>query len=48
MLNLKKTAADAYQLLIEAYRDYALFKQTCQEWFQRFKTGNFDVIYKGT
>lgn len=43
MFNLKKTAADAHQTLAEAYGDHALSERTCREWFQRFKTRDFDV-----
>lgn len=43
MFHLKKTAAEAHQTLREAYGDHALSERTCREWFQRFKTGDFDV-----
>ena len=43
MFNLKKTAADAHQMLAEAYGKHALSERTCREWFQRFKTGDFGV-----
>ena len=38
--NLKKSAADAHQLLIEAYAEGALSERKCREWF---KNGDFDV-----
>lgn len=40
---LKKSATDVHQLLIEAYGKHAFSKRTFQKWFQRFKTGDFDV-----
>lgn len=40
---LKKTAADSYRLLSEAYGVYALSESTCREWFQRFKSGDYGV-----
>jgi len=41
--NLKKSAAEAHRLLIEAYGDTALSERSCREWFQKFKNGEFDV-----
>ena len=40
--NLKKSAAEAHRLLIEAYGEAALSERSC-EWFQKFKNGKFDV-----
>jgi len=40
--NLKKFAAAAHKLLVEAYDDAALSERSC-EWFQKFKNGEFDV-----
>jgi len=39
---LKKSAAEAYRLLVEAYGDAAL-RDRSREWFQKFKNGKFDV-----
>jgi len=39
---LKKTAA-AHKLLVEAYGNFVPSERTCQKWFQRFKSGDFDV-----
>jgi len=39
---LKKSAAEAHRLLVEAYGDAALSKRS-REWFQKFKNGEFDV-----
>ena len=40
--NLKKSAAEAHRLLVEAYGDAALSERS-REWFQKFKNGEFDV-----
>ena len=44
--HLKKTAAESYQLLGEAYGEHAPSQKTCEQWFQRFKIGDFDVADK--
>ena len=41
--NLKKSAAEAHKLLVEAYVDAALSERSCCEWFQKFKNGKFDI-----
>lgn len=41
--NLKKSAAEAHRLLLEAYGEAALSERSCQEWFQKFKNGEFYV-----
>ncbi|EGI67903.1 Mariner Mos1 transposase [Acromyrmex echinatior] len=40
--NLKKSAAEAHRLLVEAYGEAALSERS-YEWFQKFKNGEFDV-----
>ena len=40
--NLKKSAAEAHQLLAETYGEAALNEKSCREWFQKFKNGEFD------
>jgi len=40
--NLKKSAAEAHRVLVEAYDDAALSERSC-EWFQKFKNSEFDV-----
>ena len=40
---MKKTAAESYQMLVEAYGEHALGKLQCFEWFKKFRSGNFDV-----
>ena len=41
--HLKKTAAKAHRMLSSTYGEAALSERTCREWFQRFKSGDFDV-----
>ena len=41
--NLKKSAAKAHRLLVEAYGEAALNERSCREQFQKFKNGEFDV-----
>lgn len=41
--NLKKTAAEAHRMLVEAYGDHAPTDKSCREWFRRFKNGDFSV-----
>lgn len=43
LFNLKKNATEAHQMLVDAYIQRALSLRTCQEWFKRFKAGDFDV-----
>ena len=44
--HLKKTAAESYRLLREAYGEHAPSQDTCERWFRRFKSGDFDVADK--
>ena len=37
--NLKKSAAEGYRLLCEAYGEHALSIKTCDYWFRRFENG---------
>jgi histone-lysine N-methyltransferase SETMAR len=41
--NLKKSAAESYRLLAEAYGEQALSETTCRDWFRRFKNNDFDL-----
>lgn len=41
--NLKKNAAEARRLLEEAYGEHAPSKTTCEDWFKRFRSGDFDT-----
>ena len=41
--HLKKTAAEARRVLSSNYVKAALSERTCRKWFQRFKSGGFDV-----
>jgi len=44
--NLKKSAAEAHRMLVEAYG--ALSERSCREWFQKFKNGEFDEDKEGS
>ena len=41
--NLKKSAAESHQLLVETYGYAALSERSCREWFQKFKNIEFDI-----
>ena len=41
--NMKKTAAESHRILVEVYGEHALGERTCQKWFARFKSGDFDL-----
>ena len=41
--HLKKTVAEAHQMPSSTYGVAAFSEKTCREWFQRFKSGDFDV-----
>ena len=41
--NLKKSAAEAHRLLVEAYSEAALSERSIREWFQKFRNGEFDI-----
>lgn len=43
LFDQKKSAAEAHRILCETYADSAPSKSTCEFWFRRFKTGNFEV-----
>lgn len=40
---LKNSAYKTHQILVECYGEHALSKATCENWFKRFKSGDFDV-----
>ena len=40
---MKKSAAEAYRLLVETYGEAALGEKSCREWFKKFKNGEFDI-----
>ena len=44
--NLKKSASEGHRLLCEAYREHAPSIKTCEYWFRRFKSGDFDTSDK--
>ena len=41
--HLRKTAAELYQLLREAYGEHVTSENTCGRWFRRFKSDDFDM-----
>ena len=43
MIVFKKTVAEAHRLLSSIYSEAAPRERTCHEWFQRFKSGDFDI-----
>ncbi|VVC34836.1 Ribonuclease H-like domain,Transposase, type 1,Winged helix-turn-helix DNA-binding domain, partial [Cinara cedri] len=40
---MKKKAAESQSILVEVYGVHVLAEHTCQKWFARFKSGNFDL-----
>lgn len=40
---MKKSAAEAHQMLLNTYVEATISERTCREWFQRFKNGDLDV-----
>ncbi|GFT11691.1 mariner Mos1 transposase [Trichonephila clavipes] len=40
---MRKSAAEAHRMLSNTYGEATISERTCQEWFQRFKNGDFDV-----
>lgn len=45
--NLKKRAADGHQMLCETCGEHAPLIKTCEYWFRRFKSGDYDIKDKG-
>ena len=41
--DLKKTAAESHQMLVEAYGEHAIGETQCFEWFKKLKSINFDM-----
>ena len=44
--HFKKTVAESYRLLRKAYGEHAPTHDTCDWWFRRFKSGDFEVTDK--
>jgi len=44
--HLKKNAAESYRLLVEAYGEHAPTQKTCERWFARFRSDDFDISDK--
>ena len=42
-IHLKKTAPETHQTLSSTYGKAALREKTCREWYQGFKSGDYDV-----
>lgn len=38
---MKQTAVKTHRILTEVYGDHVITERTCQNWFKRFKSGNF-------
>ena len=45
--HFKKTTAELFRLLRETYDEHAPSQDTCERWFQRFKSGDFDTRHEG-
>uniref|UniRef100_A0A6M2DL09 Putative transposase n=1 Tax=Xenopsylla cheopis TaxID=163159 RepID=A0A6M2DL09_XENCH len=43
LYHLNKNASEAHRILVEAYGELALGRTQCNEWFNKFKSGNFNV-----
>lgn len=43
LFNSKRNATQAHEFLSEVYPEYAPEIRTCQKWFARFKSGDFDL-----
>ena len=43
LFRLKKTVAESYRLLREAFGEHSPSQDTCEWWFRRFKSGDFDT-----
>lgn len=43
LFHLKKSALESHRMLVEAYGEHALGRTQCNEWFGKFKRGDFDV-----
>ena len=41
--HLKKTTTSAYRMLLSTYGEAPLGERTCREWFQRYKSGDYNV-----
>jgi len=40
---MKKSAAEAYQMLSNTNGETAISERTCRDWFQSIKNGDFDI-----
>ena len=46
LFNQNKKASESHRILLETYGNLAPTVKTCERWFQRFKSGDFNVIDK--
>lgn len=40
---LKKSATEAYRILVETYNDHTMLEIIYSDWFNHFKNNDFDV-----
>ena len=40
---MKKTPAESYRILCEAYGEHKPTQDACERWFERFRNGDFRV-----
>lgn len=45
--NMKKNASESHLHLERVYGLRVLSERTCQKWFKRFKSGNFNLVVRG-
>lgn len=43
LFDWRKTVAEAHRTLVDIYGSEAPSRTCCKEWFQRFRSGDFDV-----
>lgn len=46
LFSQRKKAAEAHRILVETYGAHALSVDTCERWFKRFRSGDFDISDK--
>ena len=43
LLQYEENSCPSHRILVEVHGDRALSERTCQKWFARFKSGDFDL-----
>ena len=43
LFHQKKKAAESHRLLVETYGEHAPSIKSCETWFRKFKSGDFEV-----